>query len=402
MSVKVRISRGVELLEGSRVEPRQTAPERGPRLLFFSGGSALRPLCRSLKRYTHNSIHLITPFDSGGSSAAIRRAFHVLSVGDIRNRLVALADESALGNPEVHRLFAHRLPRAAAPQLEQDVVALSEGRHPLMAAVPEPMRRTLSTQLRTFIAQAPPDFDFAGANIGNLLLIGAYLSHGRDLEAAIGVISKLLGVRGAVLPTVDADRHLAARLADGRSVLGQHHITGKEAPPLHGRIVELSLVAGLDDPSAVQAPIGDKVRTLIRSSAQLVCYSYGSFYTSLIANLLPSGVGRAIASAPCRKLFVPNLGHDPEQHGMTLDDLVDTLLHYLRKDAGPRTPVSRLLDLVLLDRRFLPPGAEAALPRLSAMGVPAVLADISEPDIEDPEAARIDPERLAQVLVSLV
>ena len=47
---------------------------RAPRILFFSGGTALRETSRKLVRHTRNSIHLVTPFDSGGSSAVIRQA----------------------------------------------------------------------------------------------------------------------------------------------------------------------------------------------------------------------------------------------------------------------------------------------------------------------------------------
>ncbi|MBL0700813.1 MAG: YvcK family protein, partial [Desulfosarcina sp.] len=80
-----------ELLPNSVKLARYTkAPELGPRLLFFSGGSALRHLSSTLTKYTYNSIHLITPFDSGGSSATLRRAFKMLAIGDIRNRLMAL------------------------------------------------------------------------------------------------------------------------------------------------------------------------------------------------------------------------------------------------------------------------------------------------------------------------
>ena len=52
-----------------RVERYWRTPSRGPRILFFSGGTALRGIARELKRFTWNSIHLVTPFDSGGSSA---------------------------------------------------------------------------------------------------------------------------------------------------------------------------------------------------------------------------------------------------------------------------------------------------------------------------------------------
>jgi 2-phospho-L-lactate transferase/gluconeogenesis factor (CofD/UPF0052 family) len=44
---------------------------------------------------------------------------------------------------------------------------------------------------------------------------------------------------------------------------------------------------------------------LIRE-AELICYPMGSFYSSLIANLLPKGVGKAVSRNPCPKVFIPN------------------------------------------------------------------------------------------------
>ena len=68
------ISRSARLPDPLRIARCRRAPELGPRVLFFSGGTALRDTSRKLVGYTHNSIHLITPFDSGGSSAHLRRA----------------------------------------------------------------------------------------------------------------------------------------------------------------------------------------------------------------------------------------------------------------------------------------------------------------------------------------
>ena len=68
-SPRVVIARSAKLPDPERVALFRRAPELGPRLLFFSGGSALRELAEILVEYTHNSIHCITPFDSGGSSA---------------------------------------------------------------------------------------------------------------------------------------------------------------------------------------------------------------------------------------------------------------------------------------------------------------------------------------------
>ena len=115
----------VDQLPGElRMQRSSSLPELGPRILFFSGGSALRPLCRVLKQYTHNSVHLITAFDSGGSSAQLRRAFAMPAIGDLRNRIVALADESVRGSPQIYRLFAYRMSSTAS---RSELMASSNG-----------------------------------------------------------------------------------------------------------------------------------------------------------------------------------------------------------------------------------------------------------------------------------
>ena len=137
----VKVSRTVDIPCQIRVGRCQRLPEYGPAILFFSGGSAIRELSRVMKKYTHNSVHLITPFDSGGSSAEIRRAFDMLSVGDLRNRLMALSDESALGSPELNALFSHRLDKEYAHVAKKELEQILSGDHPLASCVSVPMRR---------------------------------------------------------------------------------------------------------------------------------------------------------------------------------------------------------------------------------------------------------------------
>jgi 2-phospho-L-lactate transferase CofD-like protein len=105
----IEITRTVTIPDPLKIERYRTAPQNGPRILFFSGGTALQGVSRDIIKYTHNSVHLITPFDSGGSSAVLRKEFSMPAVGDIRNRLMSLADDSALGNPEIYAFFTHRL-----------------------------------------------------------------------------------------------------------------------------------------------------------------------------------------------------------------------------------------------------------------------------------------------------
>src|SRR6056297_3176333 len=102
--------RNLPIPNRTRMDRYRQDPAQGPKILFFSGGSALRAVSQRLIEYTYNSVHIITPFDSGGSSAMLRQAFGMPAVGDIRNRLMALTDERVQGNDAVFNLFAHRLP----------------------------------------------------------------------------------------------------------------------------------------------------------------------------------------------------------------------------------------------------------------------------------------------------
>ena len=79
---KIRVCRTASIPDPLRISRYQKIPELGPRILFFSGGTALTGLSRELKKFTHNSIHFVSPFDSGGSSAKLRHAFDMPAIGD--------------------------------------------------------------------------------------------------------------------------------------------------------------------------------------------------------------------------------------------------------------------------------------------------------------------------------
>ena len=397
MTDRARIARSVLLGDETRVARHSRVPELGPRVLFFSGGSALRPLSRRLKRYTHNSVHLITPFDSGGSSAIIRDAFHMLSVGDLRNRLMALADESQRGNPQIYRLFSYRFPKDAEQlALGQRLERMVEGADPLVSEVPEPLRRIIRTHLRVFAENMPPSFDLRGASIGNLMLAAGYLDNERDIDSVIYLFSKLVEVRGVVQPTVRDDLHLKAVLEDGSSVIGQHLLTGKENAPIRSSVKELSLVTSLHEGKPTDCEIDDKVRNLILR-ADVIVFPMGSFFSSIIANLLPRGVGAAVRDAQCPKVYIPNTGVDPEQVALSLDQRSELLLKYLRKDAGADTPAEKLLNFVLLDTTARQRTKPGCIEKIRQTGIELLETRL----ISEQSTPNIDPELLARVLVSM-
>jgi CofD-related protein of GAK system len=395
--VKTRVVRTVEVPDLLRISRYRKIPELGPRVLFFSGGSALNGLCKTLKNFTHNSIHLVTPFDSGGSSAELRRAFDMPSIGDLRSRLMALADDSVLGHPEVFQLFTHRFPEDADNgDLRARLQAMVSGKSHLVSGITNPMRRLIRNQLGYFRDAMPEGFDLRGASIGNLILAGGYLNNHQHLDPIIFLFSKLVNVQGTVRAIVNDDLHLGADLADGRRVIGQHRLTGKRVPPLTSAIARLFLSKRLDhhDPTPVQ--LRKKNRQLIRS-ADLICYPPGSFYSSLLANLLPTGVGRAVADNECPKIFIPNLGSDPEQLGMDFERALCALLDTLRADAGPDCATDRLLSFVLVDTRNgkYGPGVSPAL--VTALG--AELIDLKL--ISKQSAPYYDNELLVSAPLSL-
>lgn len=394
---RVCVTRSLNIPDPLTVSRYRKIPELGPRMLFFSGGSALTGLSRTLKNYTHNSIHLVTPFDSGGSSAKLRNAFGMPAIGDLRSRLMALADESVLGHPEIFQLFTYRLSTTLPNrELREQLHAMATGKDPLVAAILNPMRRLICNHLGYFLEAMPRDFDLSGASIGNLILAGGYINNHRDLEPILFLFSKLVNVQGTVRAIVDDDLHLKAKLDDGTAVVGQHLLTGKEVTPLTSPVASLGLCESLESPTDATTQVRKRNRKLIQQ-ADLICYPPGSFYSSLIANLLPEGVGRSVSRNDCPKVYIPNLGKDPEQLGMTLEQSVKSLVGYLQRDEANGLKVSDLLDFIVVDSKGGQYSGGIPYSRLESLGVQVL--DLKLIDKSAPE--RYDNERLVAALLSL-
>ena len=368
-------------------------PAVGPKILFFSGGSALRTVSRRLIAYTYNSRHIITPFDSGGSSAVLRRAFAMPAVGDIRNRLIALADPHIQGNQAVLDLFAYRLPFAQSrDSLRQMLMDFVQARHPKVAALPAPLQDTICRHLRIFYKAMPVGFDLAGASLGNLILAAAYLESQRDLNAVISFYSELTAVRGIVRPAAQGDYHLGALLANGQRVVGQHLLTGKQTAHITSPISSIFLTQGLHCKEPCTAWAEPQALKLIQD-AELICYPMGSFFTSVLANLLPQGVTLGIEGAACPKVFVPNTFYDPESLGLSVVDQIRMLLSFFQS----RAEGSAGLDYVLVDSCLDQYPGTVETDMLSTWGIRVV----QTPLITQRSYPGIDPDLLIQALVSL-
>jgi uncharacterized cofD-like protein len=217
--------------------------------------------------------------------------------------------------------------------------------------------------------------DTAGHNLGNLILAALTDLEGGFLEA-LRVATGLLDVRGRVLPSTLDPVRLEGSI-NGKVVSGQAAL-GHSGGPIE------SVWLAPDDPPALDAAV-EAV-----AEADLVLLGPGSTFTSLVPNLLVPGVGRAVAAAADRLVYVCNLEPQMgETAGFTPSDHLRALLDHCPGLHVPRVIAQRPAD---------PAEARAGAAELAELGAEVLMAEITV----DGEPGRHDPARLAAVVGSLV
>ena len=197
-------------------------------------------------------------------------------------------------------------------------------------------------------------------------------------------------MRGIVCPITQQVGQLRVTTESGRTLVGQHLMTGKESPPLGERITEVAL----EHPPGQIVLLRPAERDLIQS-ADLLVFPPGSFFSSLIANLLPEGVAGAIASSRAPKVFVPNLGLDPELCGMTLRDQIEVLQRQLGAVTEPQT--ASKIDLLLTDSNLHPEVDSQLICWLKEQGI-----ELLDMDLAGASTDRYDEQKLCRALLALV
>ena len=308
---------------------------RGPRIVAIGGGTGLPVLLRGLKGYSNNITALVTVADDGGSSGRLRGELGVLPPGDVRNCLLALADTE----PLMEQVFQHRF------------------------------------QLGSL----------AGHSVGNLLLSGLTEVTG-DFVQAIETASRVLAVRGQVLPSTVAHVQLVADLEDGREVRGESAITAA-----HGRIRRLRLDP--PDPPALE----EAVRAV--EEADILVLGPGSLFTSILPNLCLSGVREALRRTRAVRVFVVNVMTQPgETDGFSAADHLAVLQQHV---GAPGVDLVVVNNGVVAPERVVPYSAQGAAPvpaavaRCHELGVQVVAADM----VTRQGLVRHDPDRLARAVL---
>jgi uncharacterized cofD-like protein len=262
------------------------------RIVTIGGGTGTHTVLRGLKRYQDkiDLTAIVTMADSGGSTGRLRDEFGYLPVGDVRMALAALASDIDEHEELVRELFLHRF-------------AKGEGLN--------------------------------GHNVGNLLLVALTDILGSE-EQAIATASKLLRVQGRVLPVSTESVDLVATYSDGVVVTGEHAIDEPKSDRLPHRITDLSVT-----PQAAANPRA----AIAISEADLVVLGPGDLYTSLLANVVVSGIDTALADTTARLVYVCNLMTKSGQtSGMGVAEHVAEIKRY----------IGRVPDVVLVNVTSLP------------------------------------------------
>lgn len=237
--------------------------ERGPRIVTIGGGTGMSVLLQGLKHHTDNLTAIIGVGDDGGSSGRLRRELGVLPPGDFRNCIVAMSDEKSL-----------------LPELLQYRFTKGNG--------------------------------LEGHSFGNLFLVA--MSHiTYSFEEALSESSKVLAVRGTIAPATTENIRLSAGLTDGTFIEGESNITSR------GGIIENIYI----DPPTAEAYI-PAVEAILE--ANIVVLGPGSLYTSILPNLLVSGIRKAIMETKATRMYACNVATEiGETQGFDVSDHISAL-----------------------------------------------------------------------------
>ncbi len=315
--------------------------------MVVGGGTGLSTLLRGLKQYVqrpHESgrhpiedlVAVVTVTDDGGSSGRLRRDYRILPPGDIRNCMVALSDDEAL----MSRLFQYRF---------------DAGR------------------------------GLRGHSFGNLFLT-ALTSVTGDFADAVRLSGQVLAIRGRIYPCTTRNVALEAVMEDGRVVQGETRI-----PKARGRIARVRLL-----PRRAR-PLAEALEAI--RCASLIVLGPGSLYTSIIPNLLISGVTDAIAQSRASCVYINNLMTQPgETRGYTAADHVRAIYKHTGKRIIDWVIVNHQQPSASLARRYRVQGAEPVrvdVQELQRLGVRCVFDDL----LDEHSVVRHSPARLARLLV---
>lgn len=236
------------------------------KVVILGGGTGLSTLLRGLKNFPLNITAVVSVSDDGKSTGRLRKEFNIPAVGDVRRVLVSLAEIEPL------------------------------------------VEKVLNYRFKT-------NSELNGHTVGNLLLTAITNITG-NMSDGIEAVGKVLNLKGKVLPLTEDNVTLMGKMEDGTIIEGEHNIT--EA----GKKIEE--VFYKEKPVICQSVI-DELK-----EADLIIFSMGSLYTSIIPNLISKDVIKAIDESNAKLMYTCNMMTQPgETEGYTISEHIQVLNKYL-------------------------------------------------------------------------
>jgi len=239
------------------------------KIVVFGGGTGLSQILKGLKLFPLDITAVVSVADNGKSTGQLREDFDIPAVGDISKVLLSMAD------------------------IDEDYESLMNYRF-------------------------KDDSSIGSHSIKNLVLT-ALIDIKNDFDHAIPVFSELFNIKGKVLPLTEDSVHLIGKTNDGVEIIGEEAITKSKK--------KLKKIYYNKD-----FTVNPKVFKAI-TNANLIVFSPGSLYTSLLPNLIAPGVASAIRKSKAKKIYVCNLVTQP---GETTDFSVGDHLKILNKYLGKK------------------------------------------------------------------
>lgn len=328
-----------------------------PSVVVIGGGTGTHTVLKGLRQYAKqiDVTAIISMADSGGSTGRLRDQFGQLPVGDVRMALTALASDYNGHEELLRELFLYRFKQGDG---------------------------------------------LSGHNFGNLLLTALTDILGTESEA-VKAASRILRIKGRVLPVTFDNVHLVAEYDDGVKVLGEHAIDEPDDGRAGRRIVRLTT-----EPMAEVSPEAKQAL----SSADLVVIGPGDLYSSLLANLVVSGVPEAIRSGPGQVVFISNLMERLGQtEGLSASGCCQELSRYLGQSPDYLLLNDTPLPKFVVKHYFDTEGTKPVVDDVDGTGIKVVRADLLEDtiiekvegDVLKRSLIRHDPYKLDKILVTL-
>ncbi|HEY3374382.1 MAG TPA: uridine diphosphate-N-acetylglucosamine-binding protein YvcK [Candidatus Aquicultor sp.] len=310
----------------------------GIKVVAIGGGTGLPVALRSIKHYTNNITAIVSVADDGGSSGRLRREMGILPPGDIRNCLIALAQDEYMAS-----LFKYRFKQGDGIE---------------------------------------------GHNLGNLIIAALADIHG-EFDRGVDAAAVLLGVQGRVLPSTTGKVTLHADTFDGQPISGQVKIAQTTQPLKEVRL----------DPADAQA-YPDAV-TAIHEADQIII-GPGSVFTSILPNLIVPGIGKALAESKAIKIYACNVMTQPGETDLfTACDHIDAIVDHgslrwidIAVVNSAVIPEDKLIDYA--EERRYPVSVNCE--KIQTLGVSIVMADV----IDENKPSCHDAGKLAAILRELV